>query len=196
MIVSFIDECARICNHKAHARTENLLNRIAIHRCSFERSSKQFYCQDEKLNAIELASRFAVTDQYAPGYYTKGTIPYTFLIKKDGSIEQCLPVGAVSNHALRWNIPAVGIAVIGDHRREKCGVEQWNRVVDLCALWKSYGLRVYGHDELPFAMGDRTKKCPGKYFPMWKFRNAVNLKSTRMTKEEAKEKLTAQGVIF
>lgn len=195
-IVDRIEDCAKICNHRAHSRTENLLSRVAIHRCSFSHSAAPFFIEDEKLDAAELASRFAVTDQYAPGYYTKGTLPYTFLIKRRGVIEQCLPIHAISSHALRWNVPAIGIAIVGDMRTERCTKSQWEKAIAFCALWKAYGLQIFGHDELPFAITDRRKKCPGAKFNMNVFRREVKNAWEKVAREAAKEKLVDLGAVF
>lgn len=197
-VTNRIQDCAAVVCHAPTIRGENLIDRVAIHRCSFRDSEPPFQIADEALDSVGLAARFANTERYSPGYYTKGTIPYTFLIRPNGRIEQLLPVRAVSAHALRWNVPAVGIAVIGDFRTRKPGDTQWEAAVAFCVMWKSFGLKMYGHDELPFASTDPRKECPGKNWSMGTFRALVRRawERSKSTRDEARSALEAIGVVF
>ena len=197
-VTNRIEDCARVCNHRANTRTAHLLSRVALHRCTFANSEAPFYCADDSLDAIGLAARFAVTDRYAPGFYTKGTIPFTLLIKRNGRIEQLLPITAVASHALRWNVPAIGIALVGNMKEKPPTKAMWDAAVSLCAMWRGYGLRMYGHDELPFASSDTTKRCPGAFFVMSNFRREVRARAKflKFDKETARVALEGIGLVF
>jgi hypothetical protein len=185
-----------VTQHRERTRSENLLTRVALHRCSFADSALPIYCADGDLDGLALAARFAVTDKYAPGWYTKGTLPYTFLVRAAGDIDQLLPVSAVSAHALRWNVPAIGIAIVGDFRKKEMPEVQRNSLLEFVGLWARYGLSVFGHDELPFASSDINKRCPGGRFSLEKFRRELRTAYTGMAKAEAKAGLLKVGVVF
>lgn len=191
-----IAEVAAITQHRHPERTENLLARLVVHRCSFAESPGVLRLADGDLTALQLAARFQVQDEYAPGWYTKGALPYTFLVLTNGEVDQMLPVSAVSAHALRWNVPGVGMAVAGDFRSNKAPPEQWGAAMELAAYWARYGLAIFGHDELPFASSDMKKECPGRKWPMVLFRRETRLLFVGMTKREAKEALLGAGVVF
>lgn len=117
---------------------------------------------------IEICKRFTSDPDVMK--YTGGEIPYTFFITDTGEVHQALKLGDVGKHARRWNVPAIGIAVIGDFRREVPPAVQLAALTNLCfELITALGItpeEVRGHDELEGGSADPTKKCPGKNLSM------------------------------
>lgn len=129
------------------------------------------------------------------GKYTNGQIPYTLIVKRNGGIEQLLPISEVGPHAMRWNVPAIGIGVIGDFRKHRPEVEQWVGCVKLCTYisqWLTDPKRIFGHDELKNATNSKGKVCPGPYWDMDLFREAVLMNRKALAYSE----LIVAGVLF
>ena len=51
-------------------------------------------------------------------YKDKAFVPYTFLVDKDGTVYQTLPLDAQGAHAVAHNREGLGVAFIGDFRQE------------------------------------------------------------------------------
>lgn len=164
-------DCIDLCDPGKQVRQRNIdqIEGIAIHRI------------DPSLGetAAQIAHSFTDTStKYSAGSYTGGVMPYTFVLPRTSSaqIEQALPIGDVSPHAKRWNLPYIGVACVGDFRFHEPTQWQWDAAQELCAfLVLHFGrdLKVYGHTELDGASADRNKSCPGIYFNMGRFRAAL-----------------------
>jgi hypothetical protein len=191
-----IADCVRVNDSRHRTHEERLISRGALHRCSFQDRDAPLGIVNEMLDAVQMAARFAVTDQYAPGYYTKGMLPYTFICRPSGIIEQLLPVTAIEAHAMRWNVQAVSLCCIGDFRKHKPTTAQWAAATEFCAVWRDYGIVFWGHDELPGASVDPNKECPGAKWNMRKFRSGVYATRGKISKEAARLKLVLAGVVF
>ena len=100
-------------------------------------------------------------------------MPYTFIIRTDGSIDQCLGLKDIGPHAKRWNTQSVSIAVIGDFTRHSPTDEQWLSLIELCIELNSYGLTIHGHTELPGSSSDPAKQCPGPLLDLDQLRAEV-----------------------
>ena len=109
----------------------------------------------------EIARAFRDTSKNAAGAWTGGQMPYTFIIRVDGSIDQCLSLKDTGPHAKRWNTESVSIALIGDFTKHEPTEEQWLSLIELCIELASYGLTIHGHTELPGSSSDPAKQCPG-----------------------------------
>ena len=120
----------------------------------------------------------------------------------------------------------IAFAAIGDFTAESYKLDQWTGLASLTALfcvrqgWRASDvfktvdgrrvLRVCGHDELPGGSSDLNKECPGKLWPMEKFRELVNayIDEARVTLNpkdelseeavqfEAEKALLASGLVF
>jgi hypothetical protein len=118
------------------------------------------------------------------------SMPYTFVVRRDGTLEQAVDLWRVTPHGLMWNRRAVSVAVIGDfrtlselgdepaHNTTGCNPSdaQVQAVISVClhlqnALQKP--LLVIGHTMAPNATRDRKKVCPGSLFPIETVRKAV-----------------------
>ena len=108
---------------------------------------------------------------------------YHFLIWPD-RVEQWCPLDKRGAHAAPFNTGSWGLAAIGDWRTQEPPVEQWGLAVDTAAklLWsestwpwttlyrnRQAYRRCSGHGELPGI----EKDCPGRHWPMDRFRRDV-----------------------
>lgn len=107
--------------------------------------------------------------QYWPG----GRIPYHMMVEANGRIVQLLDFGDVGAHARAYNVPAIGIAAIGDFRAHEPEPAQWYATVDAAVhvmLTLRRRLRVSGH--VP-GLGPKATThgapCPGACWPMDRF---------------------------
>lgn len=110
------------------------------------------------------------------GRCTGWQMPYTFVIRKDGTIEQALRVGDYGPHARAWNVTAIGLALVGDFRQHPATPEQWQALVDFCTLtcsWLGGVSTIFGHDEVQGGRKDRAKECPGEYLDLAYLRDEV-----------------------
>lgn len=171
---------------KQHNRNLAAINKIIIHRIEPELGS----------TAIELAKSFKNTTKYAAGYYTGGEMPYTFVVREDGQVDQALSISDWGPHARKYNVEGLGVAIIGNLDKKECHAIQWVNTIELCkqlTWWLGEAKPViYGHTELEGASSDPSKKCPGKFFDMNAFRAEVSLAISK----EGRDSLTAQGVVF
>jgi hypothetical protein len=124
----------------------------------------------------EIARSFKDTSKYAAGSYTGGEMPYTFIIRKDGTIDQCLPMTDTGPHARKWNSSSVSVACIGDFTKHAPTNEQECALIDLLTALAGYGLTIHGHTELPGSSSDPKKQCPGPHLDLNAMRNEVKYK--------------------
>ncbi len=140
----------------------------------------------------EIAEAFRNTSKWAAGSYTGGEIPYHFIVRTDGTIDQCLTLGDHAPHARRWNASGLAVALIGDFRSIAPTPEQWDALTRFCGLWVLYGLKLYGHDELPGGSKDPSKACPGVMLNM----DTLRIEAEATAAEYAKTAVEWSGVSF
>lgn len=108
---------------------------------------------------------------------TGGEMPYPILIDAAGGVTQTLPLCCVSPHAVSHNPSTVGVALIGDFRREPPAPAQRLVLPWVCAsLLLQLGAtpeHLHGHDELTGASRDPDKECPGRHLNMDVLRGEV-----------------------
>ena len=112
---------------------------------------------------------------------TGGEMPYTFVVQRDGVIEQALLLSDVGPHARRWSPRGFGVAVIGDFRMREPSPAQWEAVRALghvCTGFLGGCGRIVAHDELEGGMSDATKACPGSWFGMARMRDEIRQADT------------------
>jgi len=102
---------------------------------------------------------------------------YHFVVRTDGTIDQCLPLNKIGWHAMKHSRYTLGIAVIGDFREHEPTEEQ---VKSLVWLVKQFGavfgrFDVAGHTNLKNATSDPTKICPGPLLDARKLISQVKL---------------------
>ena len=130
----------------------------------------------------EIAEAFRDTSKWAAGSYTGGEMPYHFIIRKDGTIDQCLTLGDHAPHARRWNASGLAVALIGDFRKHAPTPEQWDALKRFCGLWVLYGLKLYGHTELPGGSKDPSKSCPGNMLDMDELRREAEAHAAELAR--------------
>lgn len=171
---------------KTHSRALKDIDRVVIHRIERELG----------LDAPALALSFRDQAQFKAGSYTNGEMPYTFVVCEDGSIDQAIALSDAGPHARKWNVAAVGVAVIGDFRYDPPKAAQWVNLVELSVeLLRWLGLAnhgLYGHDELPDASSDPTKKCPGSHLDM----TSLRLEVQQVMSRHGFDGLKAMGIVF
>lgn len=157
------------------------------------------------LTGQHLHDEFADTREFAAGSYTGGHVPYQFLVRTDGTIDQLLEVGNWGPHARRWSNKAIAIASAGDFRTEKPTAPQWLAARELAALFRAWiGRRgqgglptVIGHTEAPGATGQAGKECPGDLWNMLAFRTSVEEHElSKLDPVDAQQELLNRGVVF
>lgn len=152
-VINRIDDCD---DGRRRLIDLNARRLLVIHRCGLGE------------DAVTIAEKFKAIE--ATGYQT----PYTFVVRTDGQIEQALALADYGPHAKRWNNMGIGLAVVGDFRRESPTLLQWDSVIRLCSAfagWATEGVK--GHDELPDGTSDKTKQCPGRHFDMDVLRDSI-----------------------
>lgn len=103
-------------------------------------------------------------------------MPYTFVLRIDGVIEQAVPLDIVTPHAWKRNQDSVGLAVVGDFRFHAPTLEQAHALIEFGSSWLRENPQencLVGHDELPQGSKDPNKRCPGRYMNMDAVRVAV-----------------------
>jgi len=119
--------------------------------------------------AEEIAKKFINDSTVSP--YTGAEMPYTFIIRKDGTCEQALALSDVGPHARKWSLRGIGIAAVGDFQLHQPTMEQFVAVAKLCGILSTWmGQRpefvMYGHTQMQYATADLSKKCPGDLFDL------------------------------
>lgn len=136
----------------------------------------------------EIAKRFLHDPQVAK--YTGGQNPYTFYVGYQyGRIWQALPVDEVGNHARRWNVEGLGIALIGDFRTEAPRADTtWGASLVLVShLCEALGLSAddvepHTGGSLQGTTASSAKDCPGRMFNMDRFREEVRIRMLNVAK--------------
>lgn len=157
------DKIAECDDGKPRARELVKLQKLVIHKIGKELGG----------TGPEIAAAFRDTSKYAAGSYTGGQHPYTFIIRVDGSIDQCLGIKDTGPHAKRWNSQSVSVALIGDFTKHPPTDDQWLSLIELCIEFASYGLTIHGHTELPGSSSDPKKACPGPLLDLDLLRSEV-----------------------
>lgn len=166
-------------------RDLDTVNRVVIHRIA----------ESLGLYAAAIAKSFKDTSTpTSAGSYTGGEMPYTFVIGKDGHVEQALEIGEIGPHARMWNRVGIGVACIGDFRKAPPTPEQYAALVDLCTLlgWWLGGINLVGHTDLKDASSDPKKECPGRFLSVQKL--AVDVRNNQ--RKMAQDLLKLLGVVF
>ena len=141
---------------------------------------------DAELTGPSVVRWFKDTREFRPGSYTGGKMPYALVVRVDGSVDQCRPLGIVTPHALGWSQNALGIAIVGDFRKEPPTEAQVHTCEQLCGvLMAFYGAALHGHDELPRSSLDEGKVCPGHLFPLAAVRAEALRIGSSMSRREA-----------
>ena len=162
---------------------------------------------DEQLTGPLVARRFMDRRRYRddkardwrdrPGSYTGGEMPYPFVGRVDGFIDQCLEVGDYGPHARRWSWHAVATAWVGDFRSSRPTSAQWAAAVEWAALWSAWSCPPKGHDEAAGGSADSSKQCPGQMFSMDDLRQqSAAHPLARLDQFEAERYLLGLGVVF
>lgn len=137
------------------------IDAVLIHRCSVGNNARDV--MHGFAGGIPQAARIV-------GY----RMPYHFVVDASGEVTQCVTVGRQAPHAASWNSRSIGVAVLGDFRRNAPTGSQWNAAATLVGLLASpERWDVLGHDEAPGGSNDPRKQCPGRRWPMEQFRSAV-----------------------
>lgn len=118
-------------------------------------------------NAVEIATWF----KEHPEALGTPLMPYTFVIPRDGTIEQAVWLVTKTPHALRWNSRAIGVALVGDFRYEDPTSEQVDAAAALIVRLNDTlrrTLAIHGHTMWHPAPRETTKhvekQCPGPRF--------------------------------
>jgi hypothetical protein len=130
--------------------------------------------------------------------YTGGKIPYHFFVYKDGTIVQTIPLSKIGFAALAANAGGIQVCGVGDFRTLAPSVKQYESILWIVTqLCKWIGRPVaFGHDEIPEAMGDEKKVCPGHLINMNEVRKFVSEHLTKWPVQERDARIYKLGVIL
>lgn len=99
-----------------------------------------------------------------PEAHTACMMPYHFLVRRDGRVQQCLPVSIIGNAARKLNRNGVQIAVDGDFRYKPPSPAQALALTELCTILYQLGMTtITGHTEQVGCSLDAKKECPGAH---------------------------------
>jgi N-acetylmuramoyl-L-alanine amidase len=143
----------------------------------------------------DVVRAFNKTAKFAAGSYTGGYVGYTFIIRRDGLVDQLRQLNQVTMHSIGYNHTYIGVAVVGDFNKHQPTPAQWDSLVELCYLLSLQigpNWELHGHTELPGASRDPKKICPGKFLDLKKLE--AEIRAT--TKRRIVEELTSQGVVI
>jgi len=145
-------------------------------------------------SAIEIAKKFREDPEYYKWTRSK-KMPYTFIIRTDGQVEQALRLTIRSPHAKMYSTERVSVGVVGDFRKTKPTRQQEESIQWLGRLLAQAflpSLYVAGHTDLPGASNDPNKQCPGDQFGIADLRGRM----LKTMQREARFALEKAGVIF
>ncbi len=110
-------------------------------------------------NGLEVAKWFESHSEAGTGR----RMPYHYIVSRSGCTQQCLPLSDRGAHAVRYNSASVGVACIGDFRKQNPTPEQNKSLIRLLTELKRRfpTTTIARHDELPGASTDPFKVCPG-----------------------------------
>lgn len=99
-------------------------------------------------------------------------IGYHYFVNKNGDIFAGRPRNTIGAHALEVNRNSIGICFEGDFNKDPVSDKQLDASVMLIALLnlEFHGSKIVGHKQI-----NSHKSCPGKYFPMAKLKQKVEL---------------------
>lgn len=194
-------DLTKVLDDGKHAATPaGAVGVVAVHRIWFDD-----WPLEREATVLEICERFL--HDPAVSKYTGGELAYHVMIDKTGAAYQTLPLYELGRHAARWNVPAIGVGVLGDTRQRPATRPQYNTLVDVCAeLVQALGhsprdiVRVAqgearalaGHDELPGGSADPAKRCPGRFLPMDQLRDDV----AGIIAAQARQRLLAAGAVL
>jgi len=169
LIVNRISDCRLANANNSTVLSYFALTHLVIHRTDLDTLdpvANPHPVTNDNLDGPALAGRFA-----DPALGTGKLIPYHFLLRADTphwTLEQILPLSLRGAHAIGYNYRSIGIAAVGDFRRYAPPLDQYAKLVKLVAALVviNKGLIVAGHSDLPGAVGDSKKICPGAYLPV------------------------------
>lgn len=176
------------------------LEGIMLHRCGIDLQTGIILGVDGK----SISDIFTGKNQRYPAVtkVTGGQNPYTLYIgghrEADGVVWQALPLNEIGHHAKRWSKGYIGIACIGDYRREEPTPAQRHSLVDLLAgLCAAFAFDPYksirGHGEVqPEKAFDQPGACPGELLNL----NSIRYDTEQIMKERACRGLLERGLVF
>lgn len=191
-----VRDCLIECRDgKRHERLPERITVQAHHRISFANAPDPI--PDAMLTGPLIAAQFRDTSEFAAGSYTGGEMPYPFVGRTDGTIDQCAEVGDGTQHAAAWNARALGVAWVGDFRHTYMTPEQRAACIPFSALWMAWGARMHGHTELPGSSTNPDKQCPGQRFLLLAMRHvALRHPYAQLSQGDAEWELLRLGVVF
>lgn len=144
-------------------RTRDAIQGVVVHRIEVSQEDSTY--RDDPFDVL----RFFREHPIGVGA-TGGDMPYPVLITPDGRVTQTLPLLRISPHAVRHNPTTIGVAALGDFRREPPSALQREALVWVCAALLAQCQHeapiLFGHDELSEATRDPNKECPGRHLDM------------------------------
>jgi len=133
--------------HEIRYRSLSDLRYLMLHRID----PRQLHVED---TAEAVARWFRVHERW--------TMPYTFFIRRDGTIEQTRSLDEMSPHAYTQNRYALAVGLSGDFRHSGPTFEQEHSLHWLAPLLVQWlGLEIVGHTDVEGATSDPDKVCPG-----------------------------------
>lgn len=160
-IINRTEECAAIAGRESQDMQRWLVRYLVIHRISlarydFEQNPEPI--KDEDLHSLWLARAFRNR-----ALLTGGQVPYHILIRKNGDIEQALPLLKKGAHCVGYNWQSWGVAVAGDFRGQEPTQDQIDSLDWILARMPNVnaGLKIRAHDRMSGGSLDSTKVCPG-----------------------------------
>jgi len=174
---------------------------IMLHRCGIDLKTGIIL----GVNGNEISDVFTGKNPRFPTVTaaTGGQNPYTLYVgghrEADGVIWQALPLNEIGHHARRWSSPFIGIACIGDFRKETPSDAQLAALIDLLAgLCAAFAFDPYrairGHGEVQGGekAPDAPGACPGSMMNL----NAIRYDTEQVMKERACRALLERGIVF
>jgi N-acetyl-anhydromuramyl-L-alanine amidase AmpD len=111
---------------------------------------------DELLDGPTLARKFRTHFELRP--VTGGLVPYHFLVRWDGLVEQLLPLEVCGAHAKEANAKSWAVAVVGTTAANEA---QQAGLLRVCRwLLGKRPLEIVGHTDIEGASSDPDKRCP------------------------------------
>ena len=174
-VLQFVDKIdeVREFDKKAAPRKCESVSLMVVHRIGPKLGEVNVH------GAEDIASAFSKHHEW----HTGGQMPYNFVIREDGVVEQALAMNDAGMHSLKFNASSIGVALIGDFRTAPPTAAQLEALTLLSMLWVQHcwargkfdkvDALVKGHDELPGASSDKNKACPGYKLDMKALRASV-----------------------
>lgn len=125
---------------------------IVVHHCSL----KTIGYPDEVLDGAALARAFELRQDLGTGLCR----PYHAVIRRDGTVDQCIALSRRGAHALTYNVNTLAVATVGE---DGLNAEQRQALIEVLADWLmlTEGIEVSGHTALgPNATRPGHPQCP------------------------------------